>query len=80
MDETIINLTGFELGDGSVTLLPVVDNSNESYTWGITWNGTASGPVNPSLTPNTRNPLVTRRTNAAPASPNDNVLSVSDTQ
>ena len=79
VDETIINLTGFELGDGSVTLLPVVDNSNESYTWGITWNGTASGPVNPSLTPNTRNLLVTRRTNAAPASPNDNVLSVSDT-
>ena len=56
MDETIINLTGFELGDGSVTLLPVVDNSGESYTWGITWSGAASGPVNPSLTPNTRNP------------------------
>ena len=33
IDETIINLTGFELGDGSITLLPVVDNSAESYTW-----------------------------------------------
>ena len=79
VDETIINLTGFELGDGSVTLLPVVDNSGESYTWGITWNGTASGPVNPSLTPNTRNKKVTRQTNAAPAGPNNNVLSLSDT-
>mgnify|MGYP001326523118 CR=1 FL=1 len=79
VDETIINLTGFELGNGSITLLPVVDNSVESYTWGITWNGAASGPVNPSLVPNTRNKKVTRQTNAAPASPNNNVLSVSDT-
>ena len=57
----------------------MVDNSVESYTWGITWVGTASGPVNPSLVPNARNKQVTRKTNAAPASPNDNVLSVSDT-
>ena len=55
VDETIVNLTGFELGDGSVTLLPVTDNTAETYTWTATWNGAASGPVNPAAAPNTNN-------------------------
>ena len=45
--ETLVNLSGFELGDGSISLLPVTDNSSATYTWGAIWkSATATAAVN----------------------------------
>ena len=74
--ETIVNLSGFELGNGSIALLPVTDNTTATYTWDVTWSGLASGSVTPDAAPNTRNLEVTTPTTAAAASPNTNVLVV----
>jgi len=42
VEETIVNLTGFELGNGQIVLNPVVDNSTNNYTWSSTWENSAN--------------------------------------
>ena len=42
VEETIVNLTGFELGNGQIVLNPVVDNSTNNYTWSSTWKNSAN--------------------------------------
>ena len=43
--ETIENLSGFELGDGAITLKPVVDNSSNNYKWSSTWTNSIGNTV-----------------------------------